>query len=124
MCSKGDRECDIHRSTAVRSFLILATIVAGAGSALAQNASTGIPVSASGTQTTVTPQAGPSNVPAMVDTRGVSVSVTGSEVTATKKAGTAGVTTYVTEGPLGTTRTEVYEGTGGTRTNSTFVPRD
>src|SRR5260221_13080461 len=109
MCSKGGRECDIHRSTAVRSFLILATIVAGAGSALAQNASTGIPVSASGTQTTVTPQAGPSNVPAMVDTRGVTVSVTASNATANKKTGTAGVATHGTTGPLATTRATALE---------------
>ena len=104
----------------MRSFLLLAALLAGAGSALAQNVNTGIPVTASGGSATTTEPAAP---PAMVDTRGVSVSVTGAEVTATKKAGTDGVTTYVTEGPLGTTKTEVYEGSGGTRTNSTFSPR-
>jgi hypothetical protein len=106
----------------MRSILILAVLLP-AGAALAQNVDTGVPVSASGTTPTQQPSAAP-NLPPMVDTRGISVSVTGSEVTTTKKAGTDGVTTYVTETPLGTTRTEVYEGSGGTRTSSSFRARD
>jgi hypothetical protein len=107
----------------MKSVLVLATLLACAGAAMAQNVSTGIPVAASGAPPTASQPGGSANMPPMVDTRGVSVAVSGSEVTATKKAGTDGVTTYVTEGPLGTTKTEVYEGTGGTRTNSTFIPR-
>ena len=107
----------------MRSFLVLAALLASAGAAMAQNVSTGIPVSATGAPPTPSQPVGPANLPPMVDTRGVSVAVTGSEVTATKKAGTDGVTRYVTEGPLGTTKTEVYEGTGGTRTDTTFTPR-
>ena len=106
----------------MRSILMLAALLAGSA-AQAQNVDTGVPVTASGTTTTQQPSAAP-NLPPMVDTRGLSVSITGQEVTTTKKAGTAGVTTYVTESPLGTTRTEVYEGSGGTRSSSSFRPRD
>jgi hypothetical protein len=95
---------DIHWSTAMRSFLILAAILAGATAAMAQNADTS------------------ANAPA-VNTTGNSVSVTGMEVTTTKKAGTAGVTTYTTEGPRGTMKTNVYEGSGGTRVDSSYIRR-
>jgi hypothetical protein len=96
---------DIHWSTAMRSFLILAAILAGATAAMAQNADTS------------------ANAPPIVNTTGNSVSVSGMEVTTTKKAGTAGVTTYTTEGPRGTMKTNVYEGSGGTRVDSSYIRR-
>jgi hypothetical protein len=115
---------DIHWSTAMRSFLILAAILAGAATAMAQNVNTtGVPVTASGIQGTTPQTAENANAPAIVNTTGNSVSVTGMEVTTTKKAGTAGVTTYTTEGPRGTTKIDVYEGSGGTKVDSSFHRR-
>jgi hypothetical protein len=114
---------DIHWSTAMRSFLVLAAILAGTGAAVAQSVNTtGVPVTASGMQGTTPQTAETANAPA-VNTTGNSVSVTGMEVTTTKKAGTAGVTTYTTETPRGTMKTNVYEGSGGTKVDSSFQRR-
>jgi hypothetical protein len=115
---------DIHWSTAMRSFLVLAAILAGAVAAMAQNVNTtGVPVTASGMPGATTQTAETANAPAIVNTTGNSVSVTGMEVTTTKKAGTAGVTTYTTEGPRGTMKIDVYEGSGGTKVDSSFHRR-
>ena len=115
---------DIPWSTAMKSFLILAAILAGPVPAMAQNVdTTGISVTASGMQGTTTQKAETANVPVMVNTTGNSVSVTGMEVTTTKKAGTAGVTTYTTETPRGTMKTNVYEGSGGTKVDSSYRRR-
>jgi glucose/arabinose dehydrogenase len=103
----------------MRSILIVAVLLAS-GAAPAQNVDTSVPLTASPAATTQQPAA--PNMPPMADTTGLSVSVSGSEVTTTKKAGSDGVTTYVTESPFGTTRTEVYQGSGGTRVDTSFVP--
>jgi hypothetical protein len=79
----------------MKSFIALAVLLACAGTAMAQD----------------------------VNTTGLSASVSGNEITTTKSAGTNNVTTYVTEGPRGTTYTKVYNGSGGTKYDTTFVPR-